>query len=1181
MPKAFPIAKEAVLLHLSDLHFGRDTTEGEETARVLALKGLIDTLLSIESEWQPNIICITGDIGWKGRNSDYESAASWLASLNGKLGISSEAVFCCPGNHDVFREAAKGIQRPNSGRKADKILTLANATNFLEAPFDAFTIFCRSFGIPPYQVGNTKSYLIGTRTFGHINIVSLNTAWFARGSNERGKLWLGLPLIQHMEGKEQLCQVANNDKWPTTIVLLHHPKEWLHEEECTSYNNRKNTFDYICTRCDMILSGHAHGEIRKADMFAQAAWHLSGGATFEGADHFNTFRLIRIADRNFVYRSFELDPKSLDNCWCPKHAVESLPFRTSSRNLAFSPSSTTRTYLRNQMQKKKYTMRRLHSPVPLSGLTRIQIRKRLGQDWKRLSQYFNIPSDRYKLFRSDWQSDDVLEWLEETGRLDELPKALADIDRDDLIDLLGSSSDYVQPVWKKGVSPFPGLRRLTPEDAPIFFGRYREIKGLLLKLIDPVNRFIAITGASGAGKSSLVAAGLRPQLSMNAILGSKDWLWLEFTPGESKGDPFRSLAAKIEPWLRQHGLREEEISERLKAEDGLGLNELAQRVLEDQTEHAELLLFVDQFEEIFTRTREDVCRAFIRLLTTSARCPQIRIIVALREDFYKCMLDYPELAELLRNGSYPLSHPGQGELYEMIVGPAMLAGLRLEEGLEERILEDTGTGPGALALMAFALAELYRSRGKDGRLTFRAYNSFGGVQKAIGKWAERTFQGMDRTVQATLPVVFRELVRVDEEWGAATRRPTPLADFAASPASLALIDHFVNARLLVRYFREDGTPMIDVVHEALFSNWPSLKEWITSRRDDLHRLRQLQQAAREWERSDRQERYIWSDERAIETSGMLRRLPYRPTDKERDFLGPLDPDKMIEELNNPRISHERRAVIGVRLDKIGDTRRGVGLRIDGLPDIDWCRILGGEITLKVDLYQPSSTIERRGKPAYYKFKVKPFCISKYPITWLQYRSFLKASDGYHNLVWWQGLTVDTPLMQPGKRFQQYNSYPVEPVAWIEAVAFCRWMTARMGYEIRLPTEWEWQQAATGGNPDNVFPWGAEWDNSRANSYESGLHCATVVGSYPNGASLYGVLDMSGNVWECCANEYEQPDLTDLSGDARRVVRGGSWFDIPARSRTTERDLLRPGYRRIPLGFRVASSSLRLSGFLSI
>lgn len=67
--------------------------------------------------------------------------------------------------------------------------------------------------------------------------------------------------------------------------------------------------------------------------------------------------------------------------------------------------------------------------------------------------------------------------------------------------------------------------------------------------------------------------------------------------------------------------------------------------------------------------------------------------------------------------------------------------------------------------------------------------------------------------------------------------------------------------------------------------------------------------------------------------------------------------------------------------------------------------------------------------------------------------------------------------------------------------------------------------------------------------------------------------MSGNVWECCANEYEQPALTDLSGDARRVVRGGSWFDIPARSRTTERDLLRPGYRRIPLGFRVASSFL--------
>ena len=358
---------------------------------------------------------------------------------------------------------------------------------------------------------------------------------------------------------------------------------------------------------------------------------------------------------------------------------------------------------------------------------------------------------------------------------------------------------------------------------PIFFGRYRDTKGLIRKLADPANRFIAVVGASGSGKSSLVAAGLLPQLANNGIAGGKDWLCLEFTPGGGEGDPFPTLTARLEPLLRKHGLGERDIVKRLRADDGGGLAELAPLALAGHPDHAELLLFIDQFEELFTLTQDAYREPFIHLLTITAKAPRIRIVVSMRADFFHCCVDYPKLAALLRNGSYPLAPPGQGALYEMITGPAAKARLAFEDGLVQRILDDTGTGPGALALMAFALFELYRAREEDGCLTHRAYQRFGGVRRAISERAEETFKSLDEAARATLGNVFRELVQVDDR-GVATRQRAHLSRLSDSAAALTLIDRFVDARLLVRCPGEDDMPVVEVAHEALLTNFLSLAE---------------------------------------------------------------------------------------------------------------------------------------------------------------------------------------------------------------------------------------------------------------------------------------------------------------------------------------------------------------------
>jgi len=124
----------------------------------------------------------------------------------------------------------------------------------------------------------------------------------------------------------------------------------------------------------------------------------------------------------------------------------------------------------------------------------------------------------------------------------------------------------------------------------------------------------------------------------------------------------------------------------------------------------------------------------------------------------------------------------------------------------------------------------------------------------------------------------------------------------------------------------------------------------------------------------------------------------------------------------------------------------------------------------------------------------------------------------------------------------------------------------------LPTEWEWQQAATGGKPAYVYPWGPDWDSGRTNTYESGLQRSTAVGMYPHGASPVGALDMSGNLWEWCLNKFDNPRDTELGGDARRVVRGGSWGDYQPGARAACRGGDRAGGRNDYGGFRVVCAA---------
>ncbi len=252
-----------------------------------------------------------------------------------------------------------------------------------------------------------------------------------------------------------------------------------------------------------------------------------------------------------------------------------------------------------------------------------------------------------------------------------------------------------------------------------------------------------------------------------------------------------------------------------------------------------------------------------------------------------------------------------------------------------------------------------------------------------------------------------------------------------------------------------------------------------------------------------------------------------------------------------------------------DKRPGIGLRADTLPDIAWCAVPTGKVVIGGDdqAFQSLPAIE---------VDLPAFRMAHYPITYRQFGAFIDAGEyGYANPEWWDGLHEDARNQQRGGAAEQsfkFWNHPREMVSWYEAMAFCRWLSAKLGYEIRLPTEHEWEKAAR-GTDGRFYAYGMTRDPSKANTYDgdSPLGQTNAVGSYPGGASPYGVEEMIGNVWEWTLNNGGERDIISVSNSSMRIVRGGSWRFYGRRTRAASRLSYPPHLRDSHVGFRVVTS----------
>ena len=200
------------------------------------------------------------------------------------------------------------------------------ADHYIKA-FKEFNAFCDRNKIPKLKFGEYESNLVGFREHDGIRFLSLNSSWFCKDNDDRNKLWIGLPHLKYLDGVGELPVVADDTDSTPTVCLLHHPKSWLNENEQHSYNSRPNSFDYLAKRCHLLLTGHTHGELRDAVRIAESAWHISAGAAYENASHFNSFKMIRVEGGAATRRSFEYDPRSAESLWKEEvSGAKPLPF---------------------------------------------------------------------------------------------------------------------------------------------------------------------------------------------------------------------------------------------------------------------------------------------------------------------------------------------------------------------------------------------------------------------------------------------------------------------------------------------------------------------------------------------------------------------------------------------------------------------------------------------------------------------------------------------------------------------------------------------------------------------------------------------------------------------------------------------------------------------------------------
>lgn len=435
-----------------------------------------------------------------------------------------------------------------------------------------------------------------------------------------------------------------------------------------------------------------------------------------------------------------------------------------------------------------------------------------------------------------------------------------------------------------GAAPYKGLQSFTESDAEWFYGR-EALVGSILKRLQS-SPFLAVIGASGSGKSSVVRAGVIPVISGKKQIAqvsylphnAHQWPVLVMTP---TNHPVDSLAA----CLSVGTVSLADISQLTTdlAKDPPGFDLLARReAARHNSDH--LLLIIDQFEELFTLCQdEEERKAFINAVIDHQNRAQVAVvIIVLRADFYAHCAQYESLRSAISQSQEFIGPMTAEELRRAIEEPARKGNWRFEPGLVDLIVKDVGSEPGALPLLSHSLLETWHRR--SGRtMTLESYADSGGVSGAIAKTAEMVFnQKLDSDQRAIAQNIFLRLVNLGES-AQYTRRRASLEELVPSGSKTVSVEKVLSLLIEARLVTSEAG-FAQVAHEALIREWPKLRGWIEDDFENLRLHRKLTEASEEWNHFNQDEDLLYRGARLIEASEWFAVHPELPNQLERDFI---------------------------------------------------------------------------------------------------------------------------------------------------------------------------------------------------------------------------------------------------------------------------------------------------------
>ena len=424
------------------------------------------------------------------------------------------------------------------------------------------------------------------------------------------------------------------------------------------------------------------------------------------------------------------------------------------------------------------------------------------------------------------------------------------IDQDAILDTSYAMSPSGAPAAtpEPRRNPYKGLRAFSEADEGDFYGRedvVRRLHAMFDRRRGP--RLVVLAGPSGCGKSSIARAGLVP------VLRRSGWEVDIMYPGPQ---PVAAIDASAE------NLRNDQDS----------------------------LVLIDQFEEAFSLVDSDTVRAdFLERLADLVADPGApRMLITIRADFLDRLLGHTRLARHIEEGLVLVPPLEDHEVRDIIIRPAAQVGVAVHPDLVAAAVVDVANRPAALPLLEYALTDLY-TRASSGTLTLDAYTSVGGISGSLVKRAEEVYSSFGAGSAATTRRVFVRLVTLTEQ-GEPLRRRVTSDSLTGLDEAERVLDAFADHRLLTFDRGKDGSPTIEVAHEALLTQWPRAVGWIEGARDSIRLHNLLASAVSEWNEHNRSDQYLLSGAR-LARFGEDQLGDIGLTEDEQEFL---DKSKRVE-----------------------------------------------------------------------------------------------------------------------------------------------------------------------------------------------------------------------------------------------------------------------------------------------